>query len=137
MDGFKIVSEVPVRFSDTDAMGHVNNAMYLSYMECARVAYLREVLGVVKIEDFGVILARVEIDYKSPAFHHETVRVGCRVSELGGSRVSMDYRIEEKSAGRLVALAKSVLVTYDYKAARVVRVPEDWREKMEAFDGIP
>ena len=84
----------------------------------------------------GVIIARVEIDYKSPAFHHETLRVGCRVSEIGGSSIRMDYRIEEKKTGRLVALAKSVLVAYYYVAGHPVRVREDWREKMEAFDGL-
>ena len=136
MDGFKIVSDVQVRFSDTDALGHVNNAVYLSYLESARVDYLRELLGAKKIEELGVIIARVEIDYKSPAFHHETMRVGCRVEEIGGSSIKMDYRVEDRDTGRLVALAKSVLVTYDYAAKRVVRVRDEWREKMEDFDGI-
>ena len=136
MEGFKIVADVQVRFSDTDALGHVNNAVYLSYLESARVDYLRELLGAKKIEDLGVIIARVEIDYKSPAFHHETLRVGCRVEEIGGSSIRMDYRVEDKATGRLVALAKSVLVAYDYATARVVRVRDEWREKMEVFDGI-
>ena len=136
MDGFKIVAEVAVRFSDTDALGHVNNSVYLSYLESARVDYLREILGARKIQELGVIIARVEIDYKSPAFHHETMLVGCRVEEIGGSSIRMDYRIEDKATGRLVVLAKSVLVAYDYAAERPVRVSEEWREKMEAFDGI-
>jgi acyl-CoA thioester hydrolase len=136
MDGFKVVTEVQVRFSDTDGLGHVNNAVYLSYLESARVDYLRELLGAKKIEELGVIIARVEIDYKSPAFHHETLRVGCRVEEIGGSSIKMDYRVEDKDTGRLVALAKSVLVAYDNAAARVVRVSDEWRQKMEDFDGI-
>ncbi len=136
MDGYKIVSEVGVRFSDTDAMGHVNNANYLSYLEIARVDYLRKVTGRVRVEDFGVIIARIEIDYKSPVLHHEVLLVGCRVSEIGGASVKMDYRIEAKADGRLVAEAKSVMVTFDYALNRPVRVTEEWREKMEAFDGI-
>lgn len=136
MDGFKVVAEVPVRFSDTDGLGHVNNAVYLSYLESARVDYLREILGAKKIEELGVIIARVEIDYKSPAFHHETMRVGCRVEEIGGSSIKMDYRIEDKETGRLVALAKSVLVAYDYALGRPARVSDEWRQKMEDFDGI-
>lgn len=136
MEGFKVVAEVPVRFSDTDGLGHVNNAVYLSYLESARVDYLREILGARKIEELGVIIARVEIDYKSPAFHHETMRVGCRVEEIGGSSIKMDYRIEDKATGRLVALAKSVLVAYDYALARPARVSDEWRQKMEDFDGI-
>ena len=136
MDGYKLVSEVPVRFSDTDAMGHVNNANYLSYLEIARVDYLRKVTGRVRVEDFGVIIARIEIDYKSPVLHHEVLLVGCRVCEIGGASVKMDYRIEAKADGRLVAEAKSVMVTFDYALNRPVRVTEEWREKMEAFDGI-
>lgn len=136
MEGFKVVAEVPVRFSDTDGLGHVNNAVYLSYLESARVDYLREILGAKKIEELGVIIARVEIDYKSPAFHHETMLVGCRVEEIGGSSIKMDYRIEDKDTGRLVALAKSVLVAYDYELARPTRVSDDWRQRMEDFDGI-
>jgi len=136
VEGFKVVAEVPVRFSDTDGLGHVNNAVYLSYLESARVDYLREILGAKKIEELGVIIARVEIDYKSPAFHHETMLVGCRVEEIGGSSIKMDYRIEDKDTGRLVALAKSVLVAYDYELARPTRVSDDWRQRMEDFDGI-
>jgi acyl-CoA thioester hydrolase len=136
MDGFKIVAEVPVRFADTDALGHVNNANYLSFLESARLEYIKTVLGKVKAEDFGVIIARIEIDYKSPAFHYETLRVGVRVGELGGSSIMMDYRIEDKATGRLVALAKSVMVSFDYALGRPVRVNEDWRRKMEDFDGI-
>ncbi len=136
MDGFKIVAEVPVRFSDTDALGHVNNANYLSFLESARIEYIKKVLGRVKTEDFGVIIARVEIDYKSPAFHYEVLRVGCRVEEIGGSSISMSYRVEEKATGRLVALAKSVMIAFDYALGRPARVDDEWRQKMEDFDGI-
>jgi acyl-CoA thioester hydrolase len=136
MEGYKLVSEVPVRFSDTDGLGHVNNAHYLSFLEVARIDYLRNVVGRVKIEEFGVIIARVEIDYKSPVLHHEKLMVGCRVSEIGGSSIHMEYRIEEKSSGRLVAQAKSVMVAFDYAMNKPVRVAEEWRDKMEAYDGI-
>jgi acyl-CoA thioester hydrolase len=134
MDGYKVVSDVAVRFSDTDALGHVNNANYLSYLEVARVDYINRVLGVRDIKDFGVILARVEIDYKSPAFTGEVLRVGCRVESLGGSSIVMDYTVEDKASGRLVAVAKTVLVVYDYKAAKVRRMSDDWRRKMEEYD---
>ena len=137
MEGYRVVVEVPVRFADTDAMGHVNNANYLSFLESARLEYVKSVLGRVEARDFGVIIARIEIDYKSPAFHFETLRVGCRVEDIGGASVTMDYRLEDKATGRLVALAKSVMVAFDYALGRPVRVNADWRRKMEEFDGIP
>ena len=136
MEGYRLVSEVPVRFADTDALGHVNNANYLSYLEAARVDYLRAVLGCEKVEEFGVILARVLIDYRSPAFHFETMCVGCRVKELGGSSIVMQYRVEDEASGRLVAEAETVLVTFDYGRKKPVRMKDEWRAKMEAYDGI-
>jgi acyl-CoA thioester hydrolase len=136
MDGYKVVAEVPVRFADTDALGHVNNANYLSFLESSRLEYLKTVLGRVKTEDFGVIVARIEIDYKSPAFHYETMRVGCRVYELGGSSIKMEYRIEDKATGRLVAEAKSVMVSFDYALGRPSRISDEWRSRMEEYDGI-
>ena len=105
-------------------------------MESSRLEYIRHVLGRFKTEEFGVIIARIEIDYKSPAFHYEILSVGCRVYELGGSSIKMDYRIEEKVSQRLVALAKSVLVTFNYELGRPVRLNDDWRRKMEEFDGL-
>lgn len=136
MDGYRLVSEVPLRFSDTDGIGHVNNANYLSFLEVSRLDYLRRILGCVKISEFGVILARVEIDYKSQVAYDETLLVGCRVSEIGGASIKMDYRIEDKATGRLVAEAKSVIVTFDYARNRPMRVSEEWRTKMEEFDDI-
>jgi len=136
MEGYKLVSEVQVRFSDTDGLGHVNNANYLSFLEVSRIDYLRLVVGRVKIEEFGVIMARVEIDYKSPVLHTETLRVGCRVSEIGGSSIKMEYRIETKTGQRLVAEAKSVMVAFDYALNKPVRVSDEWREKMEAYDAL-
>ena len=135
MDGYTLVSEVPVRFSDTDGLGHVNNANYLSFLEVARVDYLHKVLGLFKIEEFGIIIARIEIDYKSPVLHHEKILVGCRVSEIGGASITMEYRLEDKATGRLVANAKSVAVSFDYALNRPVRVGDEWRKKMEDFDG--
>ena len=136
MDGYKLVSDVQVRFADTDGLGHVNNANYLSYIEVSRVDYLKKVLGRAKIDELGVILARVEIDYKSPVMYDEMLRVGCRVTEIGGASIKMDYRIESKKDDRLVAEAKTVLVTFDYALNKPVRVSDEWRAKMEAFDGI-
>ena len=136
MDGFKTCVDVQLRFRDTDALGHVNNAVYLEYLELARLAYIKTALGAVQTKDFGVILARVEIDYRSPAFHHETLVVGIKVTELGGASMKMDYRVEDKATARLVAEAKSVMVGYDYRAGKVQRWSDELREKVEAYDGI-
>ncbi|MBI4424826.1 MAG: acyl-CoA thioesterase [Elusimicrobia bacterium] len=128
--------ELPARFSDLDALGHVNNAVYLSYLEEARVAYLRDVLGVTDARRVEFILARVEIDYRSPVVLGETVRVAVRVTRIGGASFDAEYELTDKASGRLVAQAKTVQVWYDFKASKVSRVPAEVAAAMRRFDSL-
>lgn len=136
MEGYRLVVAIQTRFRDTDAMGHVNNAVYLSYLELARLEYLKQVLGRGRLEDIGIILARVEIDYKSPALVHESLVVGVRVERLGTASFDMGYRIEEKASGRLVAQAKTVQVGYDYRLNKVARLDSGFLETVRRYDGL-
>lgn len=133
---FRTTVPVQVRFSDTDALGHVNNAVYLSYLELARLEYLKRCLGVTSHERFDVIVARIEIDYRSPVRIGESLTVGTRVTRLGGASFDMDYRIEEAATARLVAQAKSVMVRFDYRENRVKRLDEDFVDKVRSYDGL-
>lgn len=136
MKSYNTAVDVQTRFSDTDAMGHINNAVYLSYLELARFEYVRQVLGVARLQDAGIILARVEIDYRSPGYEGEVLTVGARVARLGGASFDMEYRIEEKETGRLVAEAKSVQVAYDYQKRKVKKLAPDFIKKVRAHDGL-
>lgn len=136
MTGYKVVVDVPVRFSDTDAMGHTNNARYLSYLEEARFAYMKRLFDVRDWKKIGIILARVEIDYRSPSFCGELLAVGIRVSKLGGASFEAAYTIEDKATGRLVAEAKTVQVWYDYAASKVSRIPADAAKRLREFEGL-
>jgi acyl-CoA thioester hydrolase len=136
MKGYRTVLEVQTRFRDTDAMGHINNAVYLSYLEMARFEYLRKALGITRHQDAGIILARVEIDYRSPAYQGETLVVGIRVSRLGGASFTMEYRIEEKEKKRLVAEAKTVQAAYDYAKGKVRRLTPGFAAATRKYDGL-
>jgi acyl-CoA thioester hydrolase len=138
--------EVEVRLSDTDAMGHVNNARYLTYVEIARVGYYERVtgnalpIGAHGAEE-GMILAEIRMTYRSPAFYGETLTVETRVERIGRSSFGMVHRITAPESrygpARLVAVADSVLVAYDYTEEHPIQVPDDWRAAMEAFEGRP
>lgn len=136
LEDFRVQNDVEVRFRDTDALGHVNNAVYLSYLESGRLAYMRRVFGVTDWRKIEFIVARVEIDYRSPSFAGETLTVGTRVCRLGGASFDMAYRIIEKTKGRLVAEAKTVQVCFDYKANKVKRIPEDFMDTVRRYDGV-
>lgn len=135
MDGpYSFSTAVQVRFRDTDAMGHVNNAVYASYLELARMEYWAKATGVTDFRLCGLILARLEIDYRAPAELDTPLTLWARVSELRGSSFLMEYRLEETGTGRLLAEARSVQVCYDYDAKKVRRVPDALRGQILAFE---
>lgn len=136
MSAYRVSVELPVRFSDTDAMGHANNAAYLSYLEEARFEYLRRLFDLKDWKRVSIILARVEIDYRSPAFAGETLVVGIRTSKLGGASFEATYTITEKASGRVVAEAKTVQVWYDYETGKVTRLPAQAAERLREFDAV-
>ena len=123
-----------VSFRDLDAMGHVNNAVYLSYMETARIKFLVDLLAVTSLHDLPVIMAEATCTFKAPAFFGEQLIVGVGVSRFGSKSFDMTYRIDAGD-GRLIALGRTVQVMYDYAAARTLVVPEDFRAKVRAFQG--
>ena len=119
-----------VRFRDLDPMGHVNNAVFLTYIEQARVTYLAEVGAATGLEDMNIIVARVEIDFKAPVRIGQEVEISVRASRFGTKSFDLDYVLRVE--GRVVAEAKSVQVAYDYDRRAAVPLPEEWREKMTA-----
>jgi acyl-CoA thioester hydrolase len=135
---------VEVRLSDTDAMGHVNNARYLTYVEIARVAYYERVtgnalpIGAHGAEE-GMILAEIRMTYRSPAFYGETLTIETRVERIGRTSFAMVHRMTAPESrygrARLIAVADSVLVAYDYQDERPIPVPDEWRSAMEDFEG--
>ena len=124
------VHEERVRFRDLDPMGHVNNAVFLTYLEQARVAFFSEMGAATGLEDMNMIVARVEIDFKAPVRLGQEVEVSVRASRFGTKSFDLDYELRVE--GDLVAVAKSVQVAYDYKRREPVPVPAEWREKLSA-----
>ena len=109
-----------VRFRDCDAMGHVNNAVFSTYLEEARIGVLGDLI------DF--ILARVEIDFRSELRMREEVEVRTHCSRIGTKSFDLEHVIS--AGGRVVAEAKSVLVSYDYERGESVPVPDELRRRL-------
>jgi acyl-CoA thioester hydrolase len=135
---------VEVRLSDTDAMGHVNNARYLTYVEIARVAYYERVvgkplpLGVHGAEE-GMILAECTMTYRAQAYFGETLGVETRIDRIGTTSFVMSHRITAPQSrygpARLVATSVATLVSFDYAAERPIAVPQEWRDAIAAYEG--
>jgi len=119
-----------VRFRDLDPMGHVNNAVFLTYLEQARVAFFSEMGAATGLEEMNMIVARVEIDFRAPVRLGQEVEISVRASRFGTKSFDLDYEL--RVDGELVAEAKSIQVAYDYDGREAVPVPAQWREKLSA-----
>ena len=119
-----------VRFRDLDPMGHVNNAVFLTYLEQARVAFFSEMGAATGLEEMNMIVARVEIDFRAPVRLGQEVEISVRASRFGTKSFDLDYEL--RAGDRLVAEAKTVLVAYDYARARPVELPPEWKERFAA-----
>ena len=132
-DDFRHRTRIEVRFRDIDSFGHVNNAVIASYVEQARVSYLRDVVHADPVGKMPLILGMLKIDYLSPVFLSDEVDIGSRIDWIGTSSIAMSHLLT--AADRELARSTSILVAYDYQNARPMRVPEDWRAAFAGHEG--
>jgi acyl-CoA thioester hydrolase len=134
--------DVVVRFSDTDAMAHVNNATYLTYVEVARIEWWTALTGESLERELGrsdgLILAEADIAFRSPVVFGETVTIETRPTRIGRTSLGLEHRVTAMPPGgpaRLAAVCRSVLVRYDYEAEAPVPWPERYVTAIEADEG--
>lgn len=135
MENFNFTTPVEIRFRDVDSLGHVNNAVFITYMETARIKYMLNLIGSRYLSDLRMILAEVTCTYRSPAYWGETLEIGVRITEIGNKSFAMAYRMEDQATRRLVATGSSVQVAYDYEAQSSIRVPDSVAEAAEELEG--
>ena len=132
MEEFQAEVDIQVRFADTDALGHVNNAIYLSWMELGRMAFTDAVLPEIDWTKTGFILAHVSIDYLEPVFLNDKVKVYMRTGKIGGKSVVLECLITktDKNGERPTAKGNNIIVAFDYQKNTSVPIPEKWKQAM-------
>ena len=138
MSEFRFSHPIEVRYGDLDPQGHVNNASYLTYLEQARIAYIRH-LGLWDGGSFlniGVILAEVRLTFKAPILWGQPIRVGVRTTRLGNKSFTIDYQIVDGDTRQLHATATTIQVAYDYHQAITIPIPDHWRQTLAEFEQI-
>ena len=125
--------KIPVRFRDLDPMGHVNNAVYVTYMEVGRTAYWQELHHDYSYDVLDFLVARAECDYVSSAMLRETLRVEVWMSRIGNSSFVLDYEIFDEQTDRLAARGKTVQVMIDTRNGRPRPIEPELRERLRSF----
>jgi len=126
-----------VRFRDCDPLGHVNNAVYLTYLEQARFTLWRQQIGFVArpVSDGGkrgegMIMARAEIDFRAQARYGDELEVQLSIASIGRSSFTYEYQIVRLPAGDLIASARTVQVWFDYDRERPVPLSDEMKRQL-------
>jgi len=136
---FKHKTKINVTFADLDAMRHVNNSTYLTYLEEARIDYFNTLFHRNKERlDFEAVVARIEIDYVHPIVLGDEIEVYTRISQLGHKSVNVEHIIVIKKDSGIINAATSItkLVYYDYKSRTTMQIPEEAKKVISEFEGL-
>ncbi len=123
---------VQATLRDTDGLGHVNNGVYLNWLEEIRTRYVYDRRGLVDLAQVDFILASARLDFRSPVRLHEQVELWCGPSRIGRSSWDLLYEARARTDSRLVVEGETVQVQYDYARGAPVPIPEVWRRILEA-----
>ena len=126
---------IEVRFRDCDLMGHVNNAVYFTYFEQARLV-AADTLGLRRALEktgLGLILVHGSCDYKAQVKLGDIVEVRMTVVAVGGTSFTLHYEVHRVRDDAVVALGKSVQVVFNYEIGKSAPIPDSLREKLDAL----
>lgn len=135
MEGYPVTIEHEVVFHDIDMLGHVNNVQYAVFFETARIEYVYQAGG--DLRSLPLIIAELNIGYKSQAFLRERLEIGVRITEIRNTSIILECLAVEKESRRVVATNRCVLVHFDYETGRPSAVPQEWRERFSQLEGRP
>ena len=123
-------AKIQVRYVDLDVLGHVNNSVYFSYFEMARVQYFGQVLG--KDWDWetnGVILVKNWAEYIKPVFLADQPEITIYVDKIGSKSFDLSYELKVNDV--LYTTGGSTMVAFDAKSAKTIEIPEEMRKFLE------
>ncbi len=126
---FHFKTEIPIRVNDINYGGHLGNDSLLSIIQEARVRFLNSI-GSTELNFFGVamIMSDAAVVYKSEGFYGEILVVEIAVAEISRVGFELLYKISESKTNREVAIAKTGMISFDYKNRKVVSVPDEFKK---------
>lgn len=132
---YKFRTDIPIRFSDIDSLGHVNNAVYLTYFEIARTNYWKDAIGW-DWNNVGIIIGRSEINYLKQITVQDKIACYVRTIRIGNSSFDVMHVLVKitPQGEEIVTTGKTVCISYDYAANKSVSIPSDERRSMIAYD---
>lgn len=117
-----------VRFRDTDGLGHVNNAVYLTYFEAVRLAYGLYLIKGTRLEDIPFIMGEATVRYVKPVFYGDEIIATARVGRIGTKSFVFEHEI--RRGDEVVTTGSTVMIWYDYANQQTLPIPAEFRARV-------
>lgn len=134
---FKLSIPIQIRFNDIDALGHINNNIYLSYCDLGKTAYFEAMRGyAVSWLEGTVVLAHIEMDFIKPIFYNEKIAVDSKIIRIGSKSGTFLQYIRNTDTNEVKCICKSVFVYFDAEAGSTIPIPHPWREAISKYEEV-
>jgi len=128
LQDYPIVKSIDVQWGDMDSARHVNNIIYLRWVESARIAFFLDMNNgrLVNTDDVGPVVAWQDCKYIRPVTFPDTILLGVKRTEIQEDRIVLETKIFSKQQERLVAISNQHIVSYDFKRKMKAPLPLNW-----------
>ncbi|MEN9919054.1 MAG: hypothetical protein RL662_1490 [Bacteroidota bacterium] len=134
-ESFKSIVPIQIRFNDIDALGHINNNVYLSYFDLGKIEYFENLkASYVSWTEGIVVIARVEMDFILPIFYKESIVVESKIIKIGNKSAIFLQQIRNKDTNEIKCRCTSVIVTYNPVTMSGMPIPQVWRDSISHYE---
>ncbi|GAL17762.1 1,4-dihydroxy-2-naphthoyl-CoA hydrolase in phylloquinone biosynthesis [Vibrio maritimus] len=126
LEGFPVVTEIPVAWGEMDALNHVNNAVYFRYFETARLDYFSHIhlMEDMAVTNIGPVLGDTYCRYKLPVTYPDTLLVGSRITDVKDDRFTMEYQIVSKKLQKVTTIGHATIVMFNFGTNKKANLSE-------------
>ena len=130
----RITTPITVRFRDIDAMGHVNNSVFMTYFEEGRKVFLRDIFYINEPSQYPFILAKISCDYVRPINLDDGVALDIWVSTISGKSFKFIYKLfDPRDTAAIYAMGESVMVFYDYAGKKTIPLSDEFKKRIAEY----
>ena len=131
LSGFRHHTDLQIRFSDVDVLGHVNNTVYMAFYDTGKAHFFREILGQpVDWRHVETVIANVDCAFIAPVYFGEEIEVLTKCSSISEKSFKLLQVIRSKE-GEVKSACETVMVAFDLKSAKAMELPDVWRDALE------
>lgn len=124
---------VTVRFGETDALGHVNNASYFVYLEEARIRFFETLGYSMEIKNWNFILASTKIDFIRQGYFNQCLTIKSNVKNIGNKSFELEHTIVCAENGDVIARGSAVIVFFDFTLQKSAPIPDSLKERLSSY----